>query len=304
MGNNLWLDDHRDSYANYPPAGLSDHSHVIVSWGNPVRRKKMFNYCNFGESVEGYEDKRMKTNLLKERDANTKFFHSMLKASSTKNKIQYVLTSDGILSSEDDVIKSEFSNYFRGILSIASSSGLVNQQIIQEGPVLDDSYCKSLVKEASNREIWQALSKIGNDKALGPDGFSAGFFYKKNWSLIGRELCHSIRHCCKFNELPKGVNSASIALIPKTHQSTKPEDFCLISCCTVVYKIVASIFSERLKEVLPGLIDMAQGAFIKDRSIVGNICLAQQVLSCYGRKNISERLAWKIDLRKAYDTLN
>ncbi|KAL9689236.1 hypothetical protein QQ045_033670 [Rhodiola kirilowii] len=50
---------------------------------------------------------------------------------------------------------------------------------------------------------------------------------------------------------------------------------------------------------------MAHGTlFVEERSIVGNICLAQQLLSGYARKNISERVAWKIDLSKAYDSVN
>ncbi|KAL9681688.1 hypothetical protein QQ045_013475 [Rhodiola kirilowii] len=100
------------------------------------------------------------------------------------------------------------------------------------------------------------------------------------------------------------INSHVLALIPKSHQATRPEDFIPISCCNVVYIVIASILADRVKRVLPGLIDLAQGAFISERSIVGNICLAQQILSGYGRKNISERLAWKIDIRKAYDTVN
>ncbi|KAL9685328.1 hypothetical protein QQ045_022776 [Rhodiola kirilowii] len=59
-----------------------------------------------------------------------------------------------------------------------------------------------------------------------------------------------------------------------------------------------------LKEVLPLIINPAQGAFVKDRSIVDNICLAQQLFNGYGRKNVSERVAWKIDLRKAYDSID
>ncbi|KAL9691449.1 hypothetical protein QQ045_011873 [Rhodiola kirilowii] len=114
----------------------------------------------------------------------------------------------------------------------------------------------------------------------------------------------TVRHCLRHNALPNGVNAAYIALIPKCSQASKPEEYRPISCCNVSYKIVSSLLAGRLKEVLPNIIDPAQGAFVRDRSIVGNICLAQQLLNGYGRKNISERLAWKIDLRKAYDSID
>ncbi|KAL9665702.1 hypothetical protein QQ045_000021 [Rhodiola kirilowii] len=137
----------------------------------------------------------------------------------------------------------------------------------------------------------------------GPDGFSSSFF-KSNWRILGKELCEAVRHCLRHNALPKGVNAAYIALIPKSGQACKPEDYRHISCCNVSYKIVSSLLASRLKEVLLDIINSAQGAFVKDRSIVGKICLVQQLLNGYSRRNISERMAWQIDLQKAYDTID
>ncbi|KAL9677411.1 hypothetical protein QQ045_005640 [Rhodiola kirilowii] len=55
---------------------------------------------------------------------------------------------------------------------------------------------------------------------------------------------------------------------------------------------------------MPDIINQAQGAFMKGRSIVRNVSVAQQLMTGYGRRHISERIAWKIDLRKAYDTVS
>ncbi|KAL9667988.1 hypothetical protein QQ045_002358 [Rhodiola kirilowii] len=142
---------------------------------------------------------------------------------------------------------------------------------VRSSPLLGAEQCRRLVRDVTDIEIWSAVSNIGSDKAPGPDGFSSGFFFKKNWSLIGSE---------------------------------KSEDFRPISYCNVMYKIISSVLAGRLREVLPSIISQAQGAFVVDRSIIGNICLAQQLLSGYGRKKISERVAWKIDLSKAYDSVN
>ncbi|KAL9677072.1 hypothetical protein QQ045_005299 [Rhodiola kirilowii] len=163
--------------------------------------------------------------------------------------------------------------------------------------------CRVLVRGATDKEIWSVLNSIGDDKAPGPDGFSARF-YKKNWNTVGKELCKGVKHCLHSNALPKGVNAAYITLIPKSSQASKPEDYRPISCCNVTYKIVASLLAGRLKEILPLIINPAQGAFVKGHSIVDNICLAQQLFNGYGRRNISERMAWKIDLRKAYDSID
>ncbi|KAL9668008.1 hypothetical protein QQ045_002379 [Rhodiola kirilowii] len=67
--------------------------------------------------------------------------------------------------------------------------------------------------------------------------------------------------------------------------------------------LLQGVLAGRLKDLMPNIINQAQGAFVKGRSIVGNVSVAQQLMAGYGRKHISERIAWKIDLRKAYDTV-
>ncbi|KAL9670298.1 hypothetical protein QQ045_007849 [Rhodiola kirilowii] len=55
---------------------------------------------------------------------------------------------------------------------------------------------------------------------------------------------------------------------------------------------------------MPKIINQAQGAFVNGRSIVRNVNVSQQLMAGYGRRTIGERIAWKIDLRKAYDTIS
>ncbi|KAL9681396.1 hypothetical protein QQ045_013179 [Rhodiola kirilowii] len=237
-----------------------------------------------------FNKQRTKAQWIKEEDANTKFFHSLLKSRS-KNTITQITLGDGIVSSDSESIKQEFSRYFREILGEARTCSSIDPEAVAQGPLVSSEQCRSLVRGAIDKEIWTALNSIGEEKSSGPDGFSSSFF-KSNWRILGKELCEAVRHCLRHNVLPKGVNAAYIALIPKSGQACKPEDYRPISC------------SSRLKEVLPNIINSAQGAFVKDQSIVGNICLAQQLLNGYSRRNISERMAWKIDLRKSYDTID
>ncbi|XP_062075236.1 uncharacterized protein LOC133779270 [Humulus lupulus] len=59
-----------------------------------------------------------------------------------------------------------------------------------------------------------------------------------------------------------------------------------------------------LTKVLPLLINPNQGAFVKDRLLAHNILIFQDIIKGYKRKNISPRCVMKIDLRKAYDTID
>ncbi|KAL9669292.1 hypothetical protein QQ045_006836 [Rhodiola kirilowii] len=164
------------------------------------------------------------------------------------------------------------------MLGFSADPDPVCKATIAAGKVVEDAWCRGLIREATDAEIWQALNAIGMDKSPGPDGFSASFF-KSSWNLIGAELCNSIRHCLRHNALPKGINSTALALIPKINSAMHPEEFRPISCCTVVYKIISGVLAGRLKDLMPEIINKAQGAFVKGRSIVGNMNVAQQLMA-------------------------
>ncbi|KAL9663696.1 hypothetical protein QQ045_019087 [Rhodiola kirilowii] len=107
-----------------------------------------------------------------------------------------------MVHTDEATIKKEFVNYFKSILAERKDCSPIDPAVVKNGELLEDHQCRALIREATDLDIWKALSKIGSDKSPGPDGFSASFFCK-NWSLVGKELCSGIRHCLKFNALLK-----------------------------------------------------------------------------------------------------
>lgn len=105
-------------------------------------------------------------------------------------------------------------------------------------------------------------------------------------------------------QLLKQINYTVIALIPKTEQAQLVGDYRPISCCNVLYKTISKVLAARLCKVLPNIINQAQAAFIKGRSMSDNIFLAQEFIRGYARKRISPRCKLMVDLRKAYDTID
>ena len=55
--------------------------------------------------------------------------------------------------------------------------------------------------------------------------------------------------------------------------------------------------------ILPGLIDHSQSAFIKGRYISDNILLAQDLMRDYHKTGGIPRVAAKVDIMKAYDSV-
>ena len=103
--------------------------------------------------------------------------------------------------------------------------------------------------------------------------------------------------------LLKSWNTTSITLIPKIATPNTPGDYRPICCYNVIYKCISKLICRKLRHVLASIISPMQGAFIEGKSILHNILLCQDIVKHYGWKNCSPSCLLKIDLRKAYDTL-
>lgn len=51
------------------------------------------------------------------------------------------------------------------------------------------------------------------------------------------------------------------------------------------------------------VVNCSQASFIPGRAISDNILLASELIKCYSRKNVYPRCMIKVDLKKAYDSL-
>ena len=76
-----------------------------------------------------------------------------------------------------------------------------------------------------------------------------------------------------------------------------------IVCCTVFYKIISKVITQRLHGVIHSVISESQAGFIPGRKIRDNIILAHELVKAYTRKNVSPISMLKIDLQKAYDSV-
>lgn len=141
-----------------------------------------------------------------------------------------------------------------------------------------------------------------NNKSPGPDGYS-GEFYKATWPIISRDFVVAVQSVFKFGFLPKGVNSTILALVPKKLDSMEMKDYRPIACCNVLYKVVSKILANRLKVLLPRIITETQSAFVQGRLLMENVLLASEIVKGYHKDNVSPRCAMKIDISKAFDSV-
>ncbi|KAL2247302.1 UNVERIFIED_CONTAM: hypothetical protein Sindi_2582500 [Sesamum indicum] len=148
--------------------------------------------------------------------------------------------------------------------------------------ILSEDDVNSLVLPFTHTDVKQAIFDIAEDKAPRPDGYSSGFF-KAAWPIIGQEVSSAVLDFFHTGRILKQINTTLLALMPK--------------------KIIAKLLVQRLSVILDKLISPCQAAFVPERSIGDNIMLAQELYTGYNQTHLPPRCALKVDIRKAYDTV-
>ncbi|GJT81127.1 RNA-directed DNA polymerase, eukaryota, reverse transcriptase zinc-binding domain protein [Tanacetum coccineum] len=249
-------------------AMMVDDSHNFVLWNKEFECLKV--YKDAMRDEESMLKQRAKVSWLSEGDTNTKFFHKTVKGKLNRNRIENVEDMDGLMFSGQHV-GDHFMNNFHSDLS----------------------------KLGENKSVFFAMN---DDKAPRTDGFSSKFF-KASWSVIGDEVCTAIGDFLKNGHLLKEVNATIIVLMPKSQTPQKVSNIRPISCCNVLYKAITMIIADKIKGFLGMLVDESQNAFILSRQISDNVLLTQELMRNYHRNRGPSKVAFKIDIHKAYDSV-
>ena len=103
--------------------------------------------------------------------------------------------------------------------------------------------------------------------------------------------------------MPPKLNDTYICLIPKTKNPQKITDFRPISLCNVMYRILAKVLANRLKKILPEVVNKSQSAFVPRRLITDNVLVAFELMYHINqkRKGKDGQMAIKLDMSKAFD---
>lgn len=146
------------------------------------------------------------------------------------------------------------------------------------------------------------LLKINPNKSPGPDGYTSAFF-KGAWTIVGEETTTVIKQFFTTGFLPASANATILTLVPKKSGAALISDYRPISCCNTTYKAISKILVKRLKLILNEVILPNQTAFIKGRLLIENTLLASEIVQGYHREGGPKRIAIKVDIAKAFDTI-
>lgn len=233
------------------------------------------------------------------------FYHHSIKTRLSINLISLLLDDDDTLLDTKAAIERHVVGYYERLLGGNQAYSAVSESELMA--LLPNTLSSSILdiinapfSDAAIREVFFGMPK---SKSLGPDGYSSEFS-TANWNTMGRDVTDAVHEFFTSGHLLQQWNSTILNLIPKRTNANRISDFRPISCCNTVYKAISKLLAEHLKLVLPSLISNAQSAFIPGRLLVENVLMATELVQGYNWKNISKRSMLKVDLKKAFDSVN
>ncbi|KAE8687812.1 Beta-adaptin-like protein A [Hibiscus syriacus] len=216
---------------------------------------------------------------IKEGDKNTRYFHLSALNRNRFNAIN-VLKVDGVELTDAVQIKAHVLDYFKKAYNTINTLEVGEFELIfAKISVVQRDRLEEIFTE---QEVWEAISSSASDKAPGPDGFTMGFF-KKYWPMLKEQIMKFVFDFYSGRKWDHGVNHAFISLIPKKLNPESLEDYRPIS-------------------LVGNLVSPYQFAFIPGRQLLDCAFLANEGID-YWRKQGRKGVVFKIDFRRAYDTV-
>jgi hypothetical protein len=245
------------------------------------------------------EKARVKWHL--EGDRNTKYFHRLTKIKTSSKLITTLQDGEQVLSDQNQIAEHVL-NFYKNLFctNIVLQDSLLAEEVIPNLVTNDINALMTVLP--SHDEIKAAVFALNKDSAPGPDGFGA-YFFQFFWDIVKNDVFNAVLEFFTTSWILPGFNSNIIALLPKTPDASSIDHYRPIAMANFKFKIISKIIAERLASIMPMLISDEQKGFIHGRNIKDCLCIASEAANLLHNKTFGGNLALKIDITKAFDTL-
>lgn len=173
------------------------------------------------------------------------------------------------------------------------------------------SYLKLTVTDAHNTELLlpitpdevsTAMKQLPAGKAPGEDAIPAEFYHEL-WEDISSDIFNFVSESVQQAHITEELNVSKIALLPKSEDRVRIQNYRPISLLNTLYKVVAKVYANRMKKLLHFWILPSQTGFVPNRCILDNVFLAFEAVE-WALENNQELSMLLLDFEKAYDRVS
>ncbi|KAK3183588.1 hypothetical protein Dsin_030874 [Dipteronia sinensis] len=241
---------------------------------------------------------------LQDGDCNSSFFHASIKRRQYMNVLSS-LSINGVLTDDRLIIRDHIIEFYSNLFSSDSSRVETKFFVVEDviPSLVTDVENAFLISIPSMDDINDAVFAMDAASTHRPDGFSRGF-YQQCWEVVGSDVVLAVQYFFRTWVILSGLNSSFIVLLPKLKDSISIDKFRLIVLSNLLFKIFSKLLADRLAQIAARIVSPHQFGFIRDRHIEDCIALASECVNVMYKKCYGGNLAMKIDIRKAFDTLD
>lgn len=247
---------------------------------------------------------RSRTKWIDEGEKPTKYFCNMENRNYTSKAMPNLFKSNGVLTETESEIIKETKLFYENLYTFRAVNDVNLEHILNfpDIPKLNEQQKNSLEGLIKEEEVKRCLQNMKNNKSPGSDGFTAEFL-KFFWNDIGKYIVKAINYSFNIGELSSTQKEGVITCIPKKDKNKQYlKNWRPISLLNVTYKLASGCIANRIKTVLPYLINEDQTGFISGRYIGENIRNLYDLFH-YTETNKIPGLLLLIDFEKAFDSV-
>lgn len=166
--------------------------------------------------------------------------------------------------------------------------------------LITDQENEDIVKLPDEEKVKEAIFSLNGNSAAGPNGF-IGCYFQKCWGTIAQDITKVVRVFFIGQELSRYVTHTNLILLPEKEIPKSFADMRPISLSYLVNKIISRVVHGRLVSVIPRIISQNQSGFVRGKSIIENMLLAQEIIRDLNRRRKATNVVVKLDMMKVYD---
>ena len=212
---------------------------------------------------------RSRSHWVKEGERNTKYFFGLEKSHQSNNVIKKLVTNENIHVNTNNDILGEMCNFYENLYTSKNinDNDIDNYlQSIDIEKTLNDEEKLFCDKFPSLEECTDAVMNLKPNKSPGLDGLT-NEFYKTFWNDLKMLFYDMLKQIFDKKEMSFSQRLAVMSLIFKKGDPLLLKNYRPISLTNTDYKIIAFVFARRLQNILDGIINKNQSAYVKGRFI-------------------------------------
>ena len=214
-----------------------------------------------------------------------------------------VLTSDGHMATEINEIMSEQVKFYKKLYKKEITDPYAQNILLSNlTRKLDADSLNTCEATITLDECEKALSESGIGKSPGSDGIPYEF-YKEFWNIFQFDFLEVIEHTFKSGLLSPTQRKGMITLLHKKGDKENLANWRPITLLNADYKLISKVLANRLKSVLPCIINEDQTCGIPGRTINSNLSLLRDIVTYSNSVNSSAALIC-LDQLKAFDRVD